>query len=194
MVRDPRANYLSRKQKQKTRSTNLYFNSYRWLLYNKEILNYTSKYPNNFYTLKYESLISDPNNELKQIASFFNFEYDECMLKFHENVLKTSFNKVNNESVNSRNFIKYNDLSKPVNKDRLDSWKNELSDQEIYEIDFITNDVAKKIGYQKYSDSIYSINKFKLITSKLKAIYSTRYDKLIALFPLSLKLKRSITN
>jgi hypothetical protein len=191
IIRDPRAGYLSRKQKKNFRSTNIYFNAYRWLLYNKEVLKYASLYPDKFFILKYEDLVSNVEGEMRRMAAFFEFDYKEAMLNFHENVAKNSFDKVASAEKNKeRAHTKYSDLSKPVNTDRMDAWQKDLSPQEIYIIDAITSELASEFGYEKYASATGTTSPFKALKGGIKAHMGIVKDKLQSRLPLKFKLTR----
>ncbi|MBA4241011.1 MAG: hypothetical protein C0448_09810 [Sphingobacteriaceae bacterium] len=190
LTRDPRATYLSLKQKKNTKSINIYFNSYRWLLYNKEVFHYSKLYPNNFFVVKYEDLIVNTETELKRMATFFGFTYDEKMLLFHEDVKKFSFERINNVEKKDRYLVKYSDLSKPIYSDRLNAWETELNSEEINIIDSITSELALKLGYLKFNNSRYIADTISRLKGKFMAIKFIYYNKIVSLFPLKFKLAR----
>lgn len=189
LLRDPRAGYLSRKQKTNFRSTDIYFNAYRWLLYNREVLKFSTLYPDKFFILRYEDLVSDPEREMRRMAVFFQFDYDERMLRFYENVTKNSFGKAASEK-QERAFTKYSDLSKPVNTNRVNAWESELSSQEIFIIDAITSPVASAFGYHKYAAASGAFSSFKALKGRVKAKAGVLKDRLQSNLPLRLKLSR----
>jgi len=79
-----------------------YYNLYHDLMiYWKKIL------PNFIYDIKYESLISNPNIQIKDLLNFCSLEWSDKCLKFHENKrpIKTASdtqarNKIYNSSIN----------------------------------------------------------------------------------------------
>lgn len=190
LLRDPRAGYLSRKQKVNFRSTNIYFNAYRWLLYNQEVLKYKTQYPEKFFILRYEDLVSDPEHEMRRMATFFDFDYDERMLRFHENVTKNSFQKAASEN-QERALTKYSDLSKPVNTSRMNAWETELNAEEIHIIDAITSPLASAFGYQRYAAAAGAVNGWKAFKGRLKARTGIMKDKIQSNLPLRIKLSRN---
>lgn len=189
LLRDPRAGYLSRRQKINFRSTNIYFNAYRWLLYNQEVLKFAKQYPEKFFLLRYEDLVSDPEWEMRRMADFFQFGYDERMLRFHENVVKNSFQKAAAEN-QERAFTKYTDLSKPVNTSRMSAWESELSPQEIHIIDAITSRLASAFGYEKHAAATGTFSSIKGLKGRIRARAGILKDKLQSALPLRLKLSR----
>lgn len=189
LVRDPRANYLSRKEKHKARKANVYLDPQRWALYNKTALDVVEKYKDRFFILKYEDLVSEPKLCLLKLSAFFEFDYDESMLNFHENVKELSLKKVIEKPMESHPQAKdkYEKLSKPVNVDRVNAWKNKLPAQEIELVSYICK-IAKELKYDMVSNTP-SINFFNFYKGLFLAKANIMKEKIIYRLPLSLKLK-----
>lgn len=190
LTRDPRATYLSLKQKKNTKSSNVYFNSYRWYYYNIEVYRFIKLYPEKTFVLKYEDLVLNTEDELKRMAIFFGFKYNEKMLLFHEDVRRHSLEKITESGKKQRHIVKYSDLSKPIYSDRLNVWQNDLSSDEISAIDSVTSELAEKLGYQKFGSTSHVPELAKQLKGKVMAIKFIYYNKLVTLFPLRFKLKR----
>lgn len=185
MVRDPRANYLSRKQKVLT-SPEIYFNCYRWNLYNKTALNFKQQYPDKIILTRYENLVLNPEEEIKKIASFFDFQYTSEMLEFYQTVKQTrDIEAIVKSDEKGLLKDKFEKLSQPVNTSRLNSWKTELTEKEIEIISFICNTAANQSGYSLSNDK-QSGHK---ITGYIKSRIDLYRNKLIFYLPLWLKLK-----
>ena len=191
LVRDSRANYLSRKEKAKNRPANIYLDPQRWRIYNELAWKVIEKNKSRFFILKYEDLVTEPEQKIRELAEFFNFDYDPSIFKFHENVKNTSFKKVVEDpmKIQQKDFVKYEKLSKPINTDRLDVWKEKLSENEIQICSEICGEIASKFGYDiktEYS-KVYSFAYMKgLFLAKLN------YYKNFGIYkaPLWLKLSR----
>jgi len=188
LVRDPRANYLSRKEKAKKRPANIYLDPQRWRIYNESAWSVIERNKDRFFILKYEDLVTKPEQKIKELAQFFNFEYHPSIFQFHENVKNTSFKEVieNPLETEKKDFVKYEKLSKPINTDRLDVWKEKLSENEIQICSGICAGIANKFGYdidvQNYKTD--SIGYFKgLCRAKIN------YHKNMSIFKAPLKLK-----
>lgn len=190
LTRDPRATYLSIKQKKNTKSSNVYFNSYRWYYYNLQVFSFINLHPDKIFILKYEDLVLNTENELKRMANFFGFNYNDKMLYFHEDVKKFSLNNITESEKKQRHIVKYSDLSKPIYSDRLDVWQKDLSAEEISEIDSVTSELAVKLGYNKFDTVLYKAKFLKRLKGKLMANKFIYYNKFVSLFPLKFKLLR----
>lgn len=188
LVRDPRANFLSRKEKVKKRKADVYLDTKRWAYYNDAALEVIEKHKDKFYILKYEDLVTDPKLVLQKLADFFNFPYDEGMLNFHTKVKENSLNRVDEKSVEDyvRTKEKFEKLSRPVNTDRLDTWKGKLSTQEIAIVSDICR-VAKKFGYDMSADKP-DFNAFPFYKGTLMAKMDVVKNKLTCMLPVNIKL------
>jgi hypothetical protein len=191
LVRDPRANYLSRKEKINFRKPNIYADSYRWAFYNESTLALIEKHKDKFYVLKYEDLVSNARFYLNELAEFFDFKNEEDMLNFHLHVKENSLRKVTEDSdnVHVKAKEKYEKLSRPVNTDRLEAWKQKLSKEEI-EINSRICRVANYFGYH-IDGTKPKYNYFKYYWGIYLAKREIVKNKLVYRLPLSIKLKLS---
>jgi hypothetical protein len=191
LVRDPRANYLSRKEKQKRRVANVYKDSLRWNIYNNAALKAVKDNPSLFYVLRYEDLVENPEAKMKELARFFDFPFDDKLLTFHENVKEVSLKQVagSDNAEGSTLLSKYEKLSKPINTDRLHVWKEKLTENEIAVCSAICAKTANKLGYA-INEQKAPFNYFKYV--KGLALAKLDYYKNFILFyvPLSIKLTR----
>ncbi|MES2515230.1 MAG: sulfotransferase [Bacteroidota bacterium] len=189
LVRDPRANYLSRKEKTKARPADIYLDPQRWALYNEAAIKVVEKYKDRFLILKYEDLVSDPESCLNKLAAFFNFKYDQNMLNFHSDVKEINLKNAINKPVASHPQAKekYEKLSRPVNTDRLQVWKSRLTQQEIDVVSFICR-IAEKLNYDVIKNRP-SLNLFKFYKGRWLAKLNLFKEKVIYRLPLDIKLK-----
>ena len=189
LVRDPRANYLSRKEKVNFRVPNIYSDSCRWIYYNKSAINFMKKYKDKIYVLKYEDLVSNPKFYLNELSVFFDFTNEENMLNFHLNVKENSLKRVTGDSASVKVKEKYEKLSNPINTDRLDAWKTKLRKDEIELISNICN-VVDYFGYDLIRNRI-KYNYFKYYWGIFLAKREIIKDRIVYRLPLQLKLKIS---
>ena len=78
-------------------------------------------FPNKIYTIKYENLINDIENEIKKVLEFCNIEFHDDCLDYHNNkriVLTASSTQVR-EKINSKGVERWknykNDLKPLIN-------------------------------------------------------------------------------
>jgi glutaredoxin-related protein len=185
IVRDPRANYLSRKEKQNKRSSNIYFNCLRWNFYSDKAYYFSKKFPNSVYVLRYEDLVNSPEQYLKDLSVFFNFDYHENLLSFHHSI-------GTNEKVtekDSRLSVKYSDLSKPINTSRVNVWQQKLTEKEIAILNYVNGDFARNFGYKIETSKSNNVNLISLTLNRLRFDVSRFKEFFITKLPLNIKLK-----
>lgn len=139
--------------------------------------------------MKYEDLDLRPQECLQEIAIFFNFPYDDCMLNFHVNVAENNVKRINEniENIQPKAIDKYEKLSRPVNTERLSVWEQKLTKEEIE----ICSSICRSSDYFNYKTDIYnaSYNWFDICKGYYKAKIEIIKNKLIYRIPLSIKLK-----
>lgn len=188
MLRNPMANFLSRKEKMNFRNTEVYFNAIRWQYYNVIISRFIKKFPDKFIVLRYEDLVSNPEVQLKSVANFFGFEYKNEMLSFHETVKKVSLSKIADKNITVKKIAKgkYDELSKPIYTDRLNTWKEKLSETEIGVISEICQ-IANDFNYSIEKSKV-KLNFFKLLNGNIKFFIERVKTKILFYLPLTIKI------
>ncbi len=191
IVRDYRANILSRKQSIYLKSPNIAYNAIRWKLYNTIALSFYKMNKNKVLLIKYEDLVIDSEKEFSKIHTFLNISTEIDILNTSETVDLTNF-KVE-PKYKDRFTKKYTDLDKQLNSSRLNSWMEQLSKDEIKICDVICADVAKEFRYEPHTHS----SMFKILSLKIshvKPIINGNIDiikdKLLYYFPIQFKLNR----
>lgn len=191
IVRDHRANILSRKQSIYLKSPEVAYNATRWKLYNKEALAFYEKHKDKVLLVKYEELVANHSFEMDRISRFLNIN---PQLEEEKTISSQTIN-INDYSIaeqfRERFIKKYSDLNKDINADRLHVWKEKLSPAEIVLADAICEPVSTKLGYT----ALYPLNKTFLLKLRsaipiLKGYLDIYKDKLIYYAPVKLKLKR----
>ena len=140
VVRDPRDNYFSYKRKQKELSINQF--CYNWSESVKSALRTKM-----VHIVKYEDLISKPNDTLKLICNFLKIDFNETLLRPTRGGDIWEGNSMFGE--NRTNKIHSNALKQ--------RWKK-LSDWEINKIESLLYNKMKLLGYNPCSASKNKIN------------------------------------
>ena len=86
---------------------------------------------NNYYVLRFEDLILNPDINIKKICEYLD-------LKFNEKMLNPPFTDSSYGSQNNYGF----------DKDTIDRWKSYLSKFDVRWISFITKRKMKEYGYE----------------------------------------------
>ncbi len=165
MMRDYRANLLSRKESVHFNSSNIYYNAIRWRYFTNKILKEQEKKPDHFHIVKYEDLVQQPQSTFNEIIRFLNME--PCELSKEMTQEQKAYEKAVSEIKQERIEKKYSDLAQGIFTHRMEQWKTKLTQEEIEIADYICHSIGKKFSYIK-SSSITDLKKIKI---KITALY-----------------------
>ncbi len=188
IVRDYRANVLSRKLKQLIKPTNHVYNAFRWRFFFQAIHKLKGK--NDCLVLRYEDLVSSEVTEIIKICTFLGLEFEPEMLTIR------MLNHINHpvDDQKTKQFISkhFAGLAKPMQTDKIDAWKNNLSEKEIQDCDTICGRYGLDFGYQPLSKKKQAY--FVLVITHfmwyLSAFYDIYKEQFIYFLPVQLKLWR----
>jgi len=193
IIRDYRANILSRKQSVYLESPHVAYNAIRWLLFNKKALRFGTRYKDKFLFLRYEDLARDADGETQKVCRFLGVDASLKLSSLPASQAQETDSSVMPEKFKKRFEKKYTDLSKPVNANRIDSWKEQLSKREIMTCDAICGNFAKELGYEFFTPlsglKIFFL-RLSLLPVYLWAWYSVEKEYLIYRLDPRTKLKR----
>lgn len=95
------------------------------------------------HLLKYEALISDPDQEIKKMMEFVGLSYESQQLHFYKN----------EEVINHANRSRFwKNLSMPINGNNSNQYQNYLSKNEIKIFETIARKELNQLGYQTCSN------------------------------------------
>lgn len=135
-----------------------------------------------YYFLRYEDLVLNPENELNKLCEFLGVDFCEGMLHFY-NRKDLGFSKVQSHHLETK---------KPITIENKDKWVRYLSHIELNFLSYFVSEVAKDIGYEIEASQQASRAKLRLfdainmgyeflyknfilrVLQKLKAIKSNR--------------------
>jgi hypothetical protein len=163
--RDPRDNVLVKlkRAKIKGRGASLFYFAKFWNYTYKTLDKKLKKISSAKYIhVKYEDLVSKPEQTLQLICKFLNIKYHEDMLLFNEkfNQEMNSSNSLLENSVKNHISILHQGLTQKVNTDKLGLWKKDLSEAENNIIWSICGEIAEKHGYS--ADGCKKVSYFKI--------------------------------
>jgi hypothetical protein len=190
LSRDYRDNILSRK-KFSDKKSSIYSLAVSWNYFYDAVFKSIKKNQLDYTILRYEDLVDKPTETLIKLCDFLNIEFDEKMLHFQD--LSKDIKNYVKENLTNEEFDKlsamHHNLEKKINVDRVNSYRKELSEQEIFILDTICFDQAKVFNYKPNGliNRTFAI-KLKMAISFLKTalyykIHSIRYK-----IPMSIKL------
>jgi hypothetical protein len=190
MMRDYRANFLSRKESIFLSSTNIYYNALRWCFFTNRIIKEQIKNPKQFHIVKYEDLVRQPQETFNQILSFLSLDHCEIAKEMtqEQHAYKAAVSEIKQERIEK----KYSDLAQGIFTHRLEQWKTNLTQNEIEIADYICNPIGKNFSYTS-SSSITSTNKLNITirTGFYSMIYAgERFkNKIFHVLPIKFKVK-----
>jgi len=199
ITRDYRANILSRIESIHIRPPSVAYNAIRWNYYMSKALRFENQHQSQVLKIKYEELVNHPENTLNQIFSFLKIEkYSTNNLQTNEKQaivgdLTNYSSELLNKKYNDLIKKKYSDLTKPINTNRLDSWKTNLTHEQLILSDYICKKFGEKLGYKPQTN----ITAHKKISLFIKTIYfnfivliERLKDKTTFYLPIKFKVKR----
>ncbi len=146
IVRDYRANMLSRKENVDLRSPEVRHNAWLWNFFNSRALHFMRENRHKVLLVKYEDLVTDTEKQMKAIFGFLGLDpvTDTANTQYAE--VKEAEHSIP-AGHEARFKKKYDDLNRPVNVDRIDAWKTGLTEEEITACNSICGDLGKEFGY-----------------------------------------------
>ncbi len=143
IVRDYRDHYLSMKKTGLLNGAETLI-IHLWKRSGVSLNNLSKKYPEHFFTLKYEDLANNPDQHLKELCHFLNIPFQKEMLLFHQNKEKSL------KQYGEKNLENYHQqLFKPISTNNIGQWKDSLSEKEIMIADYLAGNQAQKSGYER---------------------------------------------
>ncbi len=101
--------------------------------------------------LSYESLLMQPESEMKRLCKFLGLEYDSHVFEFYDSA----------ESIRTADSGRmWSNLKKPIIRRNFGKYKRGLSDWEIELFEQIAGNTLKKLGYQLSTDEKHLKNRF----------------------------------
>jgi hypothetical protein len=166
-TRDPRDMALSWK-KNKNHPGGIVQGAKQWAHDQKKFLcNYQVLHSQKKATLiKYEDLISNPNESLQALSSYLGFEFQDSMLNFHDDQI-TQLNAQKQES--------WSNLKKPIISNNSTKYIEELSADEISIIEKICHFEMNALDYKPVNSKINLAGISALDIHELEEIEASRF-------------------
>ncbi len=117
---------------------------YRWRYSAINILKLKKKYPEQFYTFKYEDFVNDYRNHYRKLCEFVGIEYDDSVFDFYKK--KDEIYKIYPKKL----FEKYHkSLLQPISNKKVGLWKTELKEKDVKSADAVVGKYAELLGYER---------------------------------------------
>ncbi len=148
IIRDYRDNFISIKKLAEkevaVEAPVLSLQAGRWRIFTRLFLRLKRRYPDKFYILRYEDLVSEQEKTFRSLCDFLGIAYDPSVFDFH---------KKKEETVNTYgNYIYekfHENLLKPINTGRMNTWQTVLTEEEVGMADQIAGKYADRLGYER---------------------------------------------
>jgi len=188
IVRDYRANVLSRKSKPLNKPGNIIYNAFRWRFFFKEINKLSGN--SDSLVIRYEDLVVNETKEISKICDFLSLPFESSMLtdRMVNNISETVAEEKTKRFVDEH----FSGLSKPMHSSKIEAWRNQLSTSEIEQCDCICSKYGEKYGYLPDSSNkrIYFLLVMKHLPWYMRALYDVYKEHIIYHLPIKLKLWR----
>lgn len=144
LVRDYRDNYLS--------LTDVNFEVpivplvvYRWKFALRRMWKLIDRYPGSVFSLRYEDLVGDPEEKVKELCAFLGIRFDPRVIEFY-----TKRPEVEELYRGSEDLMTvHKSLLHPISRSRIDTWKSRMGRRDIRVADLVAGRSADKAGYQR---------------------------------------------
>lgn len=153
LMRDYRDNVQSAKKTNPIKNVALLAQG--WLNDNAFIEKFKKKYPEKFFTLKYEELVNSPESFVRQICEHFGLDYEQTMIHYQESLKQEIDQKTKGKEKHLETFQKFHsNLIKPVGTDSVNKWKKYLTNEEVLIVEYICKDYGVQYGYQPTQNKV----------------------------------------
>lgn len=192
LIRDYRANVLSRKQSIYLKPPHVAYNAMRWKRFNQIAAAFHKNNPGKVLPVRYEDLVYDSDRTVARIYDFLGVE--PATISNTEMAVPGNISGFLTQKQHEQRMIKkYSDLSKPINADRVESWKKELNPTEIQICERICGNFARQFGYETYDVQTKETASLMSHTPEVvRAMADIEKDLLIYYLPIHYKMKRFI--
>jgi hypothetical protein len=92
--------------------------------------------PNRYYELRYESLVADPELEMRRLCDFLGLAYDPAMLRFHEGRTR------------SKAGLSAKNAWQPVTAG-LRNWRAQMATEHLTRFEAAAGDLLRELGYER---------------------------------------------
>jgi hypothetical protein len=118
---------------------------YRWKFAYKQMAKLKKRNPGLVYSLKYEDLATDPENQFREICHFLGLEFNPEVLSFYKKKAEVEQTYAGSKEI----AIIHKSLFNPISTDRMNMWKKEMTERQVRIADLVAGKTAEKAGYAR---------------------------------------------
>lgn len=191
-LRDYRAIVLSNRQSvnnetvrrsEKKLLTNALIYAYKWNEYNQTLPQLLKKYPDRIKVVRYETLVGQPEEVVKEVCNFLNIPFLETMLSPQQRIQQpAAADDSDTKNTSEREQKRRGDLQKPINSSRAEAWRTQLTAEEIAIAELLCAKTGAALGYQptqnfKVTDKlkVYAKNARRIVGTSLQQLLLVKY-------------------
>ena len=123
----------------------IYFLAKQWKQDQEECLKLKKTVPaDRFFSLNYETLISDPENTIKQLCEFLNIEFSANMLQYYTS---------DTSKITAASGEMWKNLEKPIMNNNTGKFVKSFEGDDLEIFELVAGDILTELGYPLYSSS-----------------------------------------
>lgn len=141
VIRDPRA-AVSSLIRSNVHHSNALFAARRWLRDMGAGVKLKAAYPDDVFLLRYEDLISAPEDSLRQVCAFLGIDFELPMLEYY---------KTGTAEYSGYYAQIHEKLNEAPDKSRIDAWRKHMTPPQIAVVESVCGDLMESLGYRRES-------------------------------------------
>jgi hypothetical protein len=118
---------------------------FRWKFAYKRMQKLKDRHPDLIYSLKYEDLAADPENQFREVCRFIGIDYDPAVLSFYKKKDDAEKAYAGSDEI----ALVHKSLFNPISTGRMNLWQKEMTEREIRVADLVAGRTAEKAGYRR---------------------------------------------
>ena len=116
----------------------------RWRYFVSLFLDCKHHFPDQYYILRYEDLVTNQETTFKSLCDFLGIAYDPSVFEFYKKREETL------ETYGNPTWEKFHEnLLKPISTARMNTWQDKLTARQVRIADQIAGKYADKLGYER---------------------------------------------
>jgi hypothetical protein len=117
---------------------------YKWKYFYRKALEAAKRYPDSFFFLRYEDLVTEPERYFHKVSDFLGIPYLPEVFDFYK--MKSRAEETYPTEVLEKH---HKSLFNPINTSRLGLWKNSMSETRVRIADQVAGNYAVLAGYSR---------------------------------------------
>jgi hypothetical protein len=139
MVRDGRDVAVSYRST-KMRPYNTFVTAHRWVRCVQTGQAWGARHPDQYLEIRYESLIEDPEGQLRRVAPFVGEPYSDAMLSYY-------LDNQDLRRIPVHDRAHHGNLAKPIMTKNREKWRTQMSDADRHIFEWVAEDTLEAFGY-----------------------------------------------